>query len=227
MPYGACEADFDRVRELGRMPFLFDPADGLVHLVYAGALLPKAFVVLERLLQGLARLRETRPEVAARIRMHFVGTGSSPSDPRGFNVRPHAERMGLLQHVDEHPHRIGYVDVLNHLMHSSGILILGSTEPHYTPSKVFQSLLAGRPVLALLHSRSTAVELLRKTGGGRAVTLEEGRLPDAASIADELERLANAPWPGATRAALAAASGFSARDSARELARALDRAVRG
>ena len=38
------------------------------------------------------------------------------------------------------------------------MLVLGSTEPHYTPSKVFQAMLSRRPVFAMLHRDSTAVE---------------------------------------------------------------------
>ena len=37
---------------------------------------------------------------------------------------------------------IGYVDALNHLTRSDAVLVLGSTEAHYTPSKVFQAMRA-------------------------------------------------------------------------------------
>ena len=51
------------------------------------------------------------------------------------------------------PNGCRILDVLTHLDAASGILVLGSTEPHYRPSKVFQSLMSRRPVLALLHER--------------------------------------------------------------------------
>jgi hypothetical protein len=69
--------------------------------------------------------------------VHFIGTGSSPDDRAGHQVRPRAERMGVGDLVEEQPQRIGYVDALNHLARSDAVLVLGSTEAHYTPSKVF------------------------------------------------------------------------------------------
>src|SRR6185437_15952377 len=146
--------DFDLVRTLHRPPFLFRRDDGRFHMIYAGALLPAGVVVLDAFLAGLKALREAAPDVAARLRVHFVGTGTSPDDPQGYRVKPRAERGGVADMVDEHPHRIGYIDTLNHLEHSDAVLVVGSTERHYTPSKVFQAMLSGRPIFGLLHAES-------------------------------------------------------------------------
>ena len=140
MPYGFSSADFSASRVAAKPPTMFDPADGRLHFVYAGALLPKAHAVLERLLEGLSALRASRPAIGMRLRLHFIGTGKSPGDAQGFNVRPLAERLGLGGAVHEHPHRMGYLDVLTHLSKCHAPFIVGSTEAHYTPSKVFQSV---------------------------------------------------------------------------------------
>ena len=94
-PYGHSTLDFSSASVHSRAPSLFDPNDGKLHLVYAGALLPKGHHVLERFLQGVAILRETRSEIASRLRMHFIGTGKSPNDPISYNVRPVASRLGI------------------------------------------------------------------------------------------------------------------------------------
>ena len=227
MPHGACEEDFVQVRDSGRKPFLFDPADGRFHLLYAGALLPNAHGVLQRLLEGVALLARTRPELAARLRLHFVGTGRAIADPRGYNVMPYVEQLGLQALVDEHPHRIAYVDVLNHLSLASGILVLGSTDRHYTPSKVFQGALARRPMLALLHRDSTAVELIRRSGAGTVLTLAEDALPDAAALAAALERFMISSEYAPEKVAWSVFDESSARASARSLAGAMDRALSG
>ena len=39
-------------------------------------------------------------------------------------------------------------------------MVIGSPEPHYSASKVFQSILSGRPILSLLHKDSEALEIL-------------------------------------------------------------------
>jgi hypothetical protein len=224
MPMGTAPEDYALVRGLGRAPFLFDPTDGNFHMIYAGALLPAGFVVLDAFLAGLRALRERAPSVASRLRVHFVGTGSSPDDPQGHRVLPRAQAAGVAEMVDEHPHRIGYVDTLNHLMHGSAVLVLGSTEPHYTPSKVFQAMLSERPVFAMLHRDSTAVTMIRSARVGEVLTLEEGDLPSPETVAVALQAFIEDPAYDAASVDRDVFEGYSARESTRLFAEALDRA---
>jgi hypothetical protein len=224
MPYGFSSLDFSAPSVADRAPSMFDPADGLYHLVYAGALLPKAVSVLERLLEGLATLVARKSSLAARIRLHFIGTGKSPVDRAGYNVVPVAKQLGLAGFVNEHPHRMGYLETLAHLVKARAILIVGSIEPHYTPSKVYQSVQSRRPILALLHEQSTAVDVLRRSGAGLAVTHDEARLPSAVEVADALERIVTISYD-VNAIDWQAFAAFSARESARTLAAAMDEAV--
>lgn len=226
MPYGGSERDFDAVRAQARTTFLFQPADGLFHVVYAGAMLPHAYGVLDRLFAALARLRERQPGLAARLRLHFVGTGKSPDDPAGHNIAPLAARAGVEEMVDEHPPRIGYVDVLNHLLRASAVLVLGSTDRHYTPSKAFQAVQSGRPVMAVLHEASTAAAFLRRAERGPIVTFAEGELPQPEALVTALVTLLTAGGPPMTPVDPAVFEGFSARASAGALATALDAAAK-
>ena len=222
MPMGSAPEDFELVRSLQRPPFLFQPTDGRFHMIYAGALLPAGVAVLEAFLAGLHRFKERAPDDAARLRVHFVGTGSSPDDSGGYQVQPRARLAGVDDMVDEHPERIPYVDALNHLIRSDAVLVLGSTEAHYTPSKVFQAMLSGRPVLAMLHKDSTAVEMIRSTRAGRALTLTETALPGPNEIAAALQSLLRTGTyhPDGLDSPLFEA--YSARGSAHALAAALD-----
>src|SRR6185312_11908473 len=80
-------------------------------------------------------------------------------------------RYGLWESVvTEHPTRIPYLDVLAHLESATAVFILGSTEPHYTPSKVYQGVLSKKPIFAVLHSESTACGVIRQTGAGRVLS---------------------------------------------------------
>lgn len=225
MPYGGSEADYDAIRENPRPTFLFDPTDGNFHMIYAGAMLPLAYPLLERLFAAIADLMRREPDLMARFRLHFVGTGKSPGDPTGYNVKPYAERFGIERHVDEHPHRIGYVDVLNHLGRADAILVLGSTERHYSPSKIFQSVQSRRPVLAVLHEESTAVAVLREGRAGVPVTFAEGELPPVEAFADALRLVLQGRAPAPERIDWRVFEAYSARESARVLAGALDQAI--
>ncbi|TAJ87531.1 glycosyltransferase [Reyranella sp.] len=227
MSMGSAPEDYALVRDLQRKPFLFQPGDGHFHLIYAGALLPAGLVVLDAFLAGLRALREQAPQAASRLRVHFVGTGSSPDDPQGHRVLPRAEAAGVADMVSEHPHRIGYVDTLGHLMQSDGVLVLGSTERHYTPSKVFQAILSERPLFALLHEESTAVTMIRQAGAGEVLTLTDQALPDPATTATALLAFLERPAHSAGTADRSCFEAYSARESTRLLAEALDRALAG
>lgn len=225
MPYGASDRDFELVRDQSRPATLFDPDDGNVHIVYAGAMLPHAYGVLDRLLEAAARLRDSDPN-GRRLRLHFVGTGTSPDDPHGHTIAPRAARLGVSDLVHEHPARVPYATVLQHLVQASAVLVLGSTDRHYTPSKAFQAVQSGRPVLALLHEQSTAAAFLQQAGAGPVVTFGEGMLPDVARIAEAIASVLTNPGPRiGIPAGGAIPEAYTARGSARALAAALDEAA--
>lgn len=225
MPYGGSEKDHEYVRLNPRTAALFTAHAGKFNLIYAGAMLPNAYTVLDRLLESIAVLRRKRPQLSRDFHLHFVGTGKSPSDPNGFNIRPYIERHDLGDCVSEYPQRVPYLEVLTHLDAASGILVLGSTEPHYSPSKIFQSLMSRRPVLALLHSQSSAVSILQSTNAASVVTLTEDALPDVGALALKVEDFIYRNEYSEERVHWNALDKHSARESARILAGALDESL--
>ena len=106
------------------------------------------------------------------IEFHFIGTGGNLPDA-DYKIKPFAEKYNLWQSIIyEYPARIPYLDVLVHLNHADGILIIGSTEKHYTPSKVFQAILAKKPIIAWLHKESTACEIIKRLDAGRVLDFD-------------------------------------------------------
>lgn len=166
MPYGSEPADHEAVELLGLKPYLFEKKPTKLQLVYAGAMLPKAYPVLQQICQAIVNNRE----IFADLEIHFIGSGKSPNDHAGFNIKPLAEKYQLWEsHLYEYPARIPYLDVLVHLNAADGVFILGSTEPHYTPSKVYQALLSRKAILAVLHEQSTGVSVIRNSKAGVVV----------------------------------------------------------
>lgn len=163
MPYGGEIADHNGIKNLGLEPYLFKKKSGVIQMVYAGAMLPKSYEPLERIFMAI----QQNPITFKAIEFHFIGTGKRPNDADAFNIKPLAEKYGIWQStVFEYPQRIPYLDVLVHLNHSDGIFILGSTEPHYTPSKTYQGVLSGKPIFAVLHQDSSAVKVIRDSKAG-------------------------------------------------------------
>lgn len=168
MPYGGEKLDHEAVKKMETVPYLFKKKANKIQLIYAGAMLPKAYEILELFFQVM----NENTSVFENIEIHFIGSGKSPNDENGFNVKPYAEKYGLWENqIFEYPKRIPYLDVLVHLAGVDGVFILGSTEPHYTPSKTYQAVLSEKPIFALLHEASTAAEILEKTKAGKVVKI--------------------------------------------------------
>jgi len=166
IPFGSEKRDHKKVKKFNLQPYLFKNKPEKLQMVYAGAMLPKAYSLLEKIFLAF----QNNPNIFENVEIHFIGTGKTPTDPKGYTIKPFAEKYGLWKkNIFEYPQRIPYLDVLVHLNAANAVFILGSTEPHYTPSKVYQAVLSGKPILAVLHSMSSAVEVLTKSGAGYVV----------------------------------------------------------
>jgi hypothetical protein len=226
IPLGFDAADFARVDGRRGGAAAFDPHDGLVHLCYVGTLLPTGVETARLLLRGLERARREDAN-ASRLRLHFVGT-SNQSASTAHRVLPIAEECGVADAVSETPGRVDYLDALALLTQASGILLLGSSEPHYTASKLYPALLARRPLLALFHEASSVVSILRAVGGEptvRIVSYGDTPLSDdvVAAVACHLRRVAADPTYRASDVSIDKAAEFSAAALARRLGALLDR----
>ena len=228
IPLGWDRNDMACMRELSPANPFFDRADGLVHLVYVGTLLPNGVQVLERLLEGVRQLSIEHPRLFECLRIHFFGTSNQSSEGLPARVLPVAERIGVASIVTEVPSRIDYFQALTVLAQASGILLLGSTDAHYTASKIYPALVAERPLLALFHQESSVVDILHRAGTEPSIRLltydvRDGQpLMAASDAADALAALAAHPEYDASRVNLAAIEDVSARALAHRLAGVLD-----
>ena len=168
MPYGGEERDHALLKQFDLKPYLFKKSSQF-QLVYAGAMLPRAYVPLEAIFCSIGN----NPDLFDHVEFHFIGTGKTANDANGFTIKALAEQYGLWQTVVfEYPERIPYLDVLVHLNHSDAVFILGSTEAHYTPSKTYQAVLSEKALFAVLHSNSTAVNVIRNANAGIVLAFE-------------------------------------------------------
>lgn len=120
-------------------------------LVYAGAFLPNSRFFVQMLFRGISELiKENKWDET--IHLFFLGTGSY----QGKTIMDYGRENGIENSIHEDRERHSYLCILNYLSNSFGTMVIGSTEKHYTPSKVFQAVLSERPVLAILHESSSA-----------------------------------------------------------------------
>jgi hypothetical protein len=193
-----------------------------------GTLLPLGFGTLRAVFRGFAELRSRAPQIYERIHFHFFGTSNQTAGNPDARVLPIAMELGVEDHVTERPLRVDYLDALTIQVEASAILLMGSSEAHYTASKLYPALLAGRPLLAVYHEESSVAEIMKhitSPPAAHVVTYSEMNPPESriSNIADALKSLVENPvaehiaWPPTEL------EQFSARSLARELAQVFDR----
>lgn len=155
MPYGFDPTDHEIVLDGLRMPWA--QIDGCRPIVYAGAFLPNARLFVEALFSAVRNLIDSQHWDPA-IHLFFLGTGNYP----GKKISDYAEDFNVAHIVHEERGRSPFLHILNYLTNASAVMVIGSTEKHYTASKVFQALLSKRPVFSIFHHESSAVKILQE-----------------------------------------------------------------
>jgi hypothetical protein len=219
------------------MPYGFDPGDHNIILdqlelpwtgikncrpfVYAGAFLPNAHLFIQTLFKVISRKVE-QGLWGKQTHLFFIGTGKYA----GTSIEEYAREYGISSFVHESRERQPYLHVLNFLSSAYVVMAIGSTEQHYTASKIFQALLSKRPVFAIFHHESSAVSIMKECNA--AAFLSE-YMPEAtttaleATVAKRLDLILfeNIKW----QPDLSKLEKYSAKASAKALADKLDELV--
>jgi glycosyltransferase involved in cell wall biosynthesis len=178
LPFGAAAKDFEGVRQNRQANRIFDSRDGKIHVVYAGRGGEDMWTALRLVFSALKIGLSESPELFCKVQLHFIGTDYAPAGQGRKTIEPLAKSLGVTEHVQEYPQRVPYFEVLEMLRDAHMLLLPGSNDPQYTPSKLYPYILAGRPLLAVLHEKSGACDVLRSTNAGSFAAF--GGTPDAA-----------------------------------------------
>jgi hypothetical protein len=190
MPIGFDPKDIEAA---GDNAYLFNEDDSF-KFVYAGAMLPKSFPILKAFFEAIRFLKEKNHITNNKIKIYFIGTGKSPDDKKGYNIKPIAERYQIYRDfIVEYPARIPYLDVLAHLKRADVNFVLGSTEKHYTASKIFPAVFSKKPILAILRDESSAAKYLKESLAGEVITFREKKELEGLSviIAEKIKEIIN------------------------------------
>ena len=171
--FGASTDDLVTARRLTATACSLARSGGEVHLVYTGAAGPVTPHALTVLFAGVSLFRERRPEDASRLRFHFLGTSYVAPGQGRPAVLPLAEQFGLADLVTELPHRIGHLECLRLQEQADVLLLPGSSDSAYSPSKTYTYFLTGRPILGLVFEGSVLEHLLGELGGAYLVRFSE------------------------------------------------------
>jgi len=227
IPFGGEPADFEYLRLHPRKNYIFDPNDGLRHISYIGGYTVSMEPVIRALFRGLRKVRRDDPKLLNSVRIHFVGTRYQEGLCRDCAIQRIAAECGVVDIVEEHPARVPYLDALNLLLQSDGLLAVGSVEPHYTASKIFQNVLSARPLFGIFHEESSVVRILADTQAGTVITFRDQSTLDGKvdEIAAGFRQLFARPKESRPRVRLQAFESYTSRAMVARLAEVFERAV--
>jgi hypothetical protein len=163
MPYGFDSGDHKFILDDLELPWT--GMNDYQPLVYAGAFLPNAHLLIKALFKVIGQKVE-QGQWDNRKHLYFIGTGSYT----GTTIAAYARENGIASFVHEVRERFPYLHVLNFLSKAYAVMAIGSTEQHYTASKIFQALLSRRPVFAMFHRDSSAVAVLKECNAAAFLT---------------------------------------------------------
>ncbi|HEY4334344.1 MAG TPA: glycosyltransferase [Puia sp.] len=184
LPFGTSERDFDLIRKKQLPPEIIQPGNGKINVVYVGAMTKFFLPLLRAFFQAFASKGPDR----SRYHFYFIGTNYVP----GAEARPVEElaaELGLKDIVTEHPGRIPYFSALATLMHADILFIPGSTDPDYNASKVYNNILAGRPIFSVFNEKSLVKKVIEDSRAGLVVGVNgaESEAELVSRIAEKME----------------------------------------
>lgn len=169
IPFGGARSDFDVMERHQLRQRLFEPCDEYLHWIYAGTAPPGIRMALLGFFMALKKAVSERIIDETRIRLHFVGTDYAPQETARPRILPLAREAGVEHLVHEHPSRIPFLETLRCLVDANALMIFGWNDPGYTASKLYPYILAGKPLLTVLHAESSTNEVMRATDAGTCI----------------------------------------------------------
>lgn len=180
--FGASRADLDAARAQATATDQFQRRSGEVHFVYTGAAGPITPDATRILFEALRTYRQRAPERAARLRWHFYGTSYVAPGSGRTTIIPLAEAAGVADLVDEVPHRLGHLECLRLQSEADVLLLPGSSDLAYSPSKTYPYYLTGRPILGLVFRGSVLEQLLDELRCAFLVRIAQNEANDQARL---------------------------------------------
>lgn len=169
IPFAFSEIDF-RIAKASRLPITFQT--GQCSIVYAGVAGHQMQQSIRCLFQALQQLKEQHVELYDRTAFYFIGTSYALQGKGGEIISKTAAEYEISNQVIEYKARIGFYATLKLIAQADALLIIGTDDPGYTASKLYPYIFAKKPLLAILHPKSSAAKILKSCKGGTLITTD-------------------------------------------------------
>ncbi|MGF1571609.1 MAG: hypothetical protein ACFCU1_00890 [Sumerlaeia bacterium] len=100
------------------------------------------------------------------INIKFIGTNYYGNSSSKKPIEQLAIQCGLMGVVFEFPERVSYSEAIQQMKRADVILIIGSNDSAYSPSKIYPAMMCKRPLLAVGDSESKVHEFVRRFSAG-------------------------------------------------------------
>lgn len=172
IPFGAFEPDMQIAEKNKKIfPKLLDA--NYINIVYIGRGGTDMHKALTPLFKTIKIGLDRKNEGFRALRFYFIGTSYAPKGHGTPSILPLAQKFGLGEQVIEITDRISYFHTLVTLQQADALFIPGSDDPKYTASKIYPYLLTKKPLLAIFHRASSAIDILKAYGLQRVYDYEQ------------------------------------------------------
>ena len=110
------------------------------------------------------------------FRLELMGTSYAGGAQAERTMAPVLEERLAADTVAESPGRIGFLESIRKLKEADRLILFGSDDPGYTASKLYNYILAKRPLLVICREESSVGRIVRETKSGELITFGEGDL---------------------------------------------------
>ncbi len=171
IPFGSHELDFKIAADhIKHTKLKFQPDQ--LNLVYVGAVGTIMKESIEYLCATLAQLKAEQNALYKQLHFYFIGTSYAPDGEGMASVVPLAKQYEIEDCITEQTDRMPYFESLTILTQADVLLVIGSDDKAYNPSKIFTYALAKKPVIGIFKTESPAVIALQHSTEGLVVKYE-------------------------------------------------------
>ncbi|MEX8548199.1 MAG: glycosyltransferase [Mucilaginibacter sp.] len=179
IPFGAFEKDFEIAKQYQTIcppAVQFDLKK--INIVYVGRGGNDMQTAIEIIFSALKEALVKNAAFYKKLHFYFIGTSYAPKNLAKPTIFPLAQEFGLENQVTEITDRIGFYSTINTLLAADALFIPGSNDPQYTASKIYPYILTKKPLLAILHPLSPAINTTKEFGVQHVYNFEEVNYAD-------------------------------------------------
>ena len=163
IPFGASKIDFDVVDVNSSSLNSIQFNNEVVNVLYVGAVTSFFLPIIEAFFKAYIHYEHKEKN------HHFYFIGTSYAATNEHKVKELAIKLGIEDQVTEVTNRLPYFQALSLLKKADILFVPGSMDIDYNASKIYNNILAGRPIFSIFNEKSEVKRIIEATNAGIVV----------------------------------------------------------